>query len=301
MELSVVVPTLNGRELLVECLDALAEHVPRAEVIVVNGPSADGTTGMVRDRRDVSALIETSDRNLNVARNAGIAAATGDAIAFVSQSSVVEESWADGARAALEDGADVVTGPVHRKVRAGVTTETAETTTVAGRSVSYFDGGNVVLTCDIVERMDGFDEYLKTGGARDIAHRIAGVDGETAWHSDMSVLRDAEERGAITERDAGWKYRALAYRLAKNYGVRPSIVKGTFRHAILDALDAAKAVTTGDIAPTSWVGCGRDVLVNIAVGFKDGTVARARDRTPRRNSDGVSVRADRAVERYDWR
>lgn len=301
MELSVVVPTLNGRERLVGCLDALAEHAPQVEVIVVNGPSADGTTGMVRDRHDVSTLVEVSDRNLNVARNAGIATATGDAIAFMSQSSVIEASWTDGARESLENGADVVTGPVHRKVRAGVTTETAETTTVAGRSVSYFDGGNVVLTRDIVERMDGFDEYLKTGGARDIAHRIAGVESNTVWNPDVSVLRDQEQPEPIADRDWGWKYRALSYRLVKNYGVRPSIVKGVFRHAILDALDGAKGVTKGEVVPTSWMGCGRDVLVNIAIGHKDGVIARTRDRTPRRNSDGVSMRADRAVERYDWR
>ena len=44
MYLSVVVPTLNGREELARCLDGLAERVPDAEKIVVNGPSADGTT-----------------------------------------------------------------------------------------------------------------------------------------------------------------------------------------------------------------------------------------------------------------
>jgi len=62
MALSVVVPTLNGREELVGCLDALAEQVPDAEIIVVNGPSADGTTGMVRDRSDVEVLAAWDDR-----------------------------------------------------------------------------------------------------------------------------------------------------------------------------------------------------------------------------------------------
>lgn len=76
MDLSVVVPTLNGRDRLAACLDALAAHAPEAEVIVANGPSADGTTGMVRDRDDVDVLVEISDRTVNVARNAGIEVAT---------------------------------------------------------------------------------------------------------------------------------------------------------------------------------------------------------------------------------
>ena len=53
MQLSVVVPTLNARDRLAATLDGLASHAPDAEVVVVNGPSADGTTGMVRDRADV--------------------------------------------------------------------------------------------------------------------------------------------------------------------------------------------------------------------------------------------------------
>ncbi|ERH11958.1 MAG: hypothetical protein J07HB67_00969, partial [halophilic archaeon J07HB67] len=38
MELSVVVPTLNGRDRLATALDALTAAAPTAEVIVVNGP-----------------------------------------------------------------------------------------------------------------------------------------------------------------------------------------------------------------------------------------------------------------------
>src|SRR6056297_1961745 len=107
MDLSVVVPTLNGRDRLAACLDALAANVPDAEVIVVNGPSADGTTGMVRDRDDVDVLLELSERNVNVARNAGIRAATGDAVSLVSYHYAVEDSWYDGVVEAIEGGTDV--------------------------------------------------------------------------------------------------------------------------------------------------------------------------------------------------
>ncbi|MFW5917273.1 MAG: glycosyltransferase, partial [Halorubrum sp.] len=111
MDLSVVVPTLNGRDRLAACLDALAAHAPDAEVIVANGPSADGTTGMVRDRDDVDVLVEISDRSVNVARNAGIEVASGDVIALVDYDNRIGASWLDGVRSGLDD-ADVVTGPV---------------------------------------------------------------------------------------------------------------------------------------------------------------------------------------------
>jgi glycosyltransferase involved in cell wall biosynthesis len=299
MELSVVVPTLNGRERLAACLDALATHAPEAEVVVANGPSADGTTGMVRERDDVDVLVEVSDRKLDVARNAGVSAATGDAVALVNHDTVVEEPWTEALREGLAD-ADAVTGPVHRSVRAGVTTESEECRTIGGREVTYFDGGNVAFTREAVEAVDGFDEYLVTGGARDCAHRLAANDFEVAWSSDLCVTRIDDEDGE-DDRDWGWKYRALAYRLVKNYGPRPGIFRRTFRDAVTDGVQTAADVVRGDVAPSEWMGNGKRVARNIVTGAKDGLWARFKDRSDARNPYGLSARADRAVERYDWR
>jgi glycosyltransferase involved in cell wall biosynthesis len=268
-------------------------------VVVVNGPSADGTTGMVRQRDDVDVLVEVSDRNLNVARNAGVSAASGDAVAFVGQGTEIEDSWADGVRAALGD-ADAVTGPVHRAVRAGVTTESEEQTTIDGHDVTYFDGGNVAFTEAAVEAIDGFDEYLETGGARDCAHRLAVTDHEVAWSADVCVTRN-DGSDDDHDRDWGWKYRALAYRLVKNYGPRPGVFRRTVRDAAADATASAADVIRGEADPSEWLGNGKRVVKNIAVGSKDGVLARLRDRSEARNPNGVSDRADRAVERYDWR
>jgi glycosyltransferase involved in cell wall biosynthesis len=297
MELSVVVPTLNGRERLAGCLDALAAHAPDAEVVVVNGPSADGTTGMVRDREDVDVLLEVSDRKLNVARNAGISTASGDAVALVGQDKTIEASWVGGVRSALAD-ADAVTGPVHRSVRAGVTTESEECRTIDGREVTYFDGGNVAFTRETIDAMDGFDEYLVTGGARDCAHRLAANGYEVEWSPEVCVTRNEEDD---EDRDWGWKYRALAYRLVKNYGPRPGIFRRTARDALLDAFESATDVVRGDGTPSEWMANGKRVAVNTAIGCKDGLWARLKDRSEARNPWGISTRADRAVERYDWR
>jgi glycosyltransferase involved in cell wall biosynthesis len=316
MELSVVVPTLNGRDRLAASLDSLAEGAPDAEVIVVNGPSADGTTGMVRERDDVDVLVELSDRTINVARNAGIEAAAGDAVAFLDHDLAIEAGWREAVEEGLAD-ADVVTGPTHRTLTGGMTTDEPENRTIAGREVRYFNGGNVAFRVETLADLDGFDEYLHTGGARDAAHRLAGMDATVEWGRELCTRREAEAdggheppdspaHGAVGRapsggRDWNWKYRALAYRLAKNYGVRPTVVRRTLAHAIGDGASAARDVVGGEVTPTAWLGNGRDVLVGIATGTSDGLVARARDRSPTRNPHGVSKRADRAVARYDWR
>lgn len=307
MDVSVVVPTLNGRDRLASCLDALAEHAPSVEVVVVNGPSTDGTSGMVRDRDDVDVLVEIDARNINVSRNAGLEEVGGDAVAFLGDSYAVEASWIEGLTAGL-DRAAAVTGPVHQEVRAGHTTEEVERRTIGGREVTYFDGGNVALRRAAIEALDGFDEYLATGGARDAAHRLAGLGFEVTWEGAMSVRRTGppvglrarqpslRADGGRPERDWNWRYRSLTYRLAKNYGLRPTVAYRIARHAVTDAASALRDVVRGEATPSSWFGNGRDVVTGVARGGPAGIVARWRDRSERRNPNGWSASADRAVE-----
>jgi glycosyltransferase involved in cell wall biosynthesis len=299
MELSVVVPTLNERDHLEGCLDALAREDP-AEILVVNGPSTDGTSGMVLDRTDVDALIEIDDRNVNAARNAGLDRAAGDAVAFLSPVVQVEEGWRSAAVEALAD-ADVATGPTHEQLRAGVATDTVETRTIRGRSVTYFNGGNAALSRELLEALDGFDENLRTGGARDAAHRVAGLDYGVAWAAEMSVAREAAADGGTTERDWRSRYRSMAYRLAKNYGFHPTVPYRTIRHAVTDAASTLRDVVGGEARPSTWLGDGRDVVVGATRGYADGVRARYADRSSKRNPSGWSVRADRAVAVYDKR
>ncbi|TKX86010.1 glycosyltransferase [Halorubrum sp. SS5] len=317
MDLSVVVPTLNGRDRLAACLDALAANAPDAEVIVVNGPSADGTTGMVRDRDDVDVLVEISDRTVNVARNAGIEVATGDAVALVDYDNRIEPGWRDAVADGL-DAAPVVSGPVtpippsetdgdaDRAADAAVDDPSEpERNRIAGRDVTYFEGGNVAFRPEALRDLDGFDEYLRIGGARDAAHRLARMDREVAWRPEMAARKElptpTAADGGRSAHEWGWKYRGLAYRLLKNYGVRPTVLFRTGSHAVGDAVGAARDVVRGESTPSRWAATGRDVIVGLTGGASDGIVARRRDRSPAKNPNGVSTRADRAVAKYDRR
>lgn len=305
MDLSVIVPTLNAREQLASTLDALGEAAPSAEVIVVNGPSADGTSGMVRDHEAADVLLELSERNLNASRNAGIAIASGEHVAFVGQDTQLESGWVDAVEQAVEDGADVVTGPVHRRVSGGVTTESLEEQTFGSRTVRFFDGGNVVFEKSVIDTLDGFDEYLHTGGARDAAHRVAGIDASVAWNSDAVVLREEQDDiiHRVGENDPatvhGLKYRSLAYRLVKNYGMGARVVLRLLRYMVGEGITEAWGVLRGDGKPSAWLGNGRAVAANTMMGVQDGLGARVADRSPRRNPNGVSQTRNRPVARYD--
>ncbi|WP_435195823.1 glycosyltransferase family 2 protein [Natronomonas sp. EA1] len=307
MDVSVVVPTLNSRDRLAACLDALAAVSP-TEIIVVNGPSVDGTSGMVRDRADVDVLIELDDRNVNVARNAGLDRARSDVVAFLDHELLVQPGWLDALREGIAE-ADAVTGPVRKRLDVGWTAEGVEERDIRGRTVSYFNAGNVALRREALEAIDGFDEYLVVGGARDAAHRLAGQEFEVAWAPEMTVALEGEFAGPRptvradggSSRDWTWRYRSLAYRLVKNYGVRPSVAFRLVRHAVGDAAASLREVATGEGVPSRWFGNGRDVVSGLVRGIRDGQQARLRDRSPRRNPNGWSSRADRAVSAFDRR
>lgn len=299
MELSVVVPTLNARDELADCLDALATYAPDAEVIVVNGPSADGTTGMIRDRGDVDVLVELADRTINAARNAGIDRARGEAIALVNHTLSITDGWREAVRKGLS-AADVVTGPTYAE-SSDSPDQVAETQRIAGRDVTYLNPGNLAFGREVMDALDGFDEYLDIGGARDFAHRLVANDFEVNWDEQMSVTRSLEADGGQAETNLGWKYRSLAYRLVKNYNLRPTVVRRLLSHALRDAYIEFRAVLGGDTRPSSWFGSGKTVIANLIGGSKDGISARRKDKHTRRNPNGRSSRADRAVTVYDWR
>lgn len=98
--ISVVVPSFNRAALLPATLDAiLAQTRPAAQVIVVDDGSTDGTAGMLEARYTgrVEVLRVANGGDL-AARNAGLARATGDRVAFCDS----DDLWRPGYLAAME-------------------------------------------------------------------------------------------------------------------------------------------------------------------------------------------------------
>ncbi|MEO0428100.1 MAG: glycosyltransferase [Pseudomonadota bacterium] len=91
---SVVVNTYNRATHLEHTLRALTalDH-PRFEIVVVNGPSTDDTAERLHNWRDRAKLTDCPEPNLAMSRNAGIAAAAGDVVAFIDDDAVPHPGW----------------------------------------------------------------------------------------------------------------------------------------------------------------------------------------------------------------
>ncbi|MCU4750451.1 glycosyltransferase [Halobacteria archaeon AArc-curdl1] len=304
--LSVVVSTLNGREQLLSCLDALHRELPTSsELIVVNGPSSDGTSGAVRNRDDVDVLVEISERTLNVSRNAGIEQTTGDAVAFLGDAYAVESGWYDAICGTIDHGADIVTGPIRGQRVAGESdrdsTQPPEQRTIRRRTVTPFSPENVVIDRTVLEALDGFDEYPRTADGVECAHRVAGLGFDVTWSDEMAVRNEVGTDGGAPDAAWGDRYRSRSYRLVKNYGLWPSVVGRLVCRALADGASGARGILSGEGTPTGWLGNGVRVLKGSARGLIDGLRSRYADRSTRRNPYGLSSRHDRAVQVYDRR
>lgn len=102
--LSVIVPMLNEERAIARTLEALAAGAPGAEIIVVDGGSADRS---VEEAGPRCTMLLNAPRGRARQMNAGAAAAHGDALAFVHADTIVPASFAHDIAGALADEAVV--------------------------------------------------------------------------------------------------------------------------------------------------------------------------------------------------
>jgi glycogen(starch) synthase len=94
LRVSVVINTLNRRESLRRALVGLSEQTyPHFELVVVNGPSTDGTEEMVDAFDGPIRLARCPEANLGRSRNVGVGVAAGDVVAFLDDDAEPEPEW----------------------------------------------------------------------------------------------------------------------------------------------------------------------------------------------------------------
>ncbi|MGH9770373.1 MAG: glycosyltransferase [Candidatus Acidiferrales bacterium] len=87
---------------------------PRFEVVVVSGPTADGTREMLEAWRDRIKIGHCPQRNLSQSRNIGIALSSGEIVAFIDDDALPEPEWLDDVIPAFSDPAvGIASGFVH--------------------------------------------------------------------------------------------------------------------------------------------------------------------------------------------
>ncbi len=117
--ISIVIPHFNDPGGLDRCLTALVGQTTTPdEIIVADNMSPQGAAAIAAIVAGRAALVIARERGAGPARNAGVAAATGDILAFTDSDCVPEPGWLQAGVAALAD-ADLVGGRMTVLVPAG--------------------------------------------------------------------------------------------------------------------------------------------------------------------------------------
>ena len=165
---TVVVPVRDGAAVLAGFLEALAAQLHQPdEVIVVDNGSTDGSGQLARSHPVVSRVVEERQPGSYAARNAGIAAATGDLLAFTDADCRPESTWL---AAGLQAGSEIVGGDVVAATSGRPTIWERYDRAIyldQGRAIrdeGYAATANLFVRRSVFETVGGFDARLASSG-----------------------------------------------------------------------------------------------------------------------------------------
>lgn len=173
--LSVVICTYNRRDYLERCLEYLTyQSNDNFEVVVVNGPSDDGTDEVIDRYRGKIKVGHNPERNLSKSRNIGIDLSAGDIVAFIDDDALPFDDWVAQIFAAYHQRPLTVAGlggPAYyagsfwfQAEDNGINADCQAKVNIASDEIGksgwrrYNTGTNATFVREQLERVDGFDE-----------------------------------------------------------------------------------------------------------------------------------------------
>ncbi len=162
---SVVIPAFNREGYLGEAIESvLAQGYPETEIIVVDDGSTDGTAAVASSYPDV-ACLRLRHRGQAAARNAGVAAARGELVAFLDSDDVWAPSKLAAQLAVLEaqPGVSLVFGLVDEFVSPELPPAAAASVRAPASPRAGFVSGALLARRSTLAEVGRFDERLRVG------------------------------------------------------------------------------------------------------------------------------------------
>jgi GT2 family glycosyltransferase len=211
---SVIVASYNGARTLTSCLDSLLRlNYPDYEVILVDDGSTDATPHLALKHAGIRYFRHEKNLGLSTARNTGIAAATGEIVAFTDADCRADEDWLYYLVADLLDSEFAAIGgpnllpPEDSAIAAAVMVSPGGPAHVllTDRQAEHIPGCNMAFYKSVLAQIGGFDP---------IFHQ-AGDDVDICWRLQQAGYKIGFSPAAFV-----WHYRrsSVAAYLKQQYG-----------------------------------------------------------------------------------
>jgi glycosyltransferase involved in cell wall biosynthesis len=180
LTISVVIPTYNRAREVGDAIDsALAQTRPALEIIVIDDGSTDETPAVLARYGERIRVVRQNNQGVAAARNAGIAVARGDLLAFLDSDDVWLPRKLELQAARIE--ADPELGLVHCGVDfegTGIRLDGMEGSVASemlrlDRSVIVAHGSGVMVPRRVVEEVGDFDGRMRVSEDWDFCYRVA--------------------------------------------------------------------------------------------------------------------------------
>ncbi|RUT29149.1 glycosyltransferase family 2 protein [Paenibacillus zeisoli] len=181
---SIIIPTFNSRELLMNCIDSIEANTPMPyEIIVVDNASTDGTVEALR-RRGGGIRVGVHQANLGFARavNTGLMMSKGQNIAWLNPDMLVTEYWLNNMLLCLESRPDIgAVGPVTNNIEGPQQMEVSYNTAAEMRTFAAKYNQKDSRRWELTDRLASFcvlmkRETLEKTGYFDEDYRLRNVE-----------------------------------------------------------------------------------------------------------------------------
>ena len=197
-KVSVVICAYNAESTMAACLDSLRDlRYPAYEVVVVDDGSTD-RTGRIADEYEDFRVVHQENKGLSAARNVGIAASTGDIIAFTDSDCVVDPDWLHYLAATfLASGEAAVGGPNLPPPEDSLVASCVAASPggplhvlLNDKEAEHIPGCNMAFRREVLEEIGGFDPLYRAAGddvdvcwrLQERGYRIAFSPAAMVWH-----------------------------------------------------------------------------------------------------------------------
>ncbi len=206
-KVSVVVPSYNGDRTLKTCLESVQKlNYPDYEIILVDDGSTDTTRQIALANPRVRYFQHQQNLGLSVARNTGIAAATGEIIAFTDSDCRADEDWLYYLVNDLLNNDFVAIGGPNllptddSLIAAAVMASPGGPAHVmlTDRQAEHVPGCNMAIYKWVLAEIGGFDPIFRRAGddvdicwrLQQAEHKIGFSPAAFVWHYRRSTIRD---------------------------------------------------------------------------------------------------------------
>lgn len=174
MDVSFIIPVLNGEQYIHRCLDSiLQEASDQDEIIVIDNGSSDATVGIVQGYGKVTLRVYP-DVTVSALRNRGAELADNQLLAFIDSDCIVCLGWRAEVMRVLEDTSIHATGALCEVPEDAGWMEKAWFSQKPDdtRKAKYMNTANLIVRRNVFSKVGGFDESLVTDEDCEFGERL---------------------------------------------------------------------------------------------------------------------------------